>query len=57
MISCVNKNTAEYQTLLKKSGLPDTVLAARYARSLDTLGRPPYLDELRGANSKPYLEE
>ena len=52
---CVNIKSAEFQTLLKQSGLPDFYLAAFCGKFLDTHGRFPYLDEVPGADSTNYL--
>lgn len=56
-MQCVNKNTREYQTLLKQSGLPDFILSAEVGRFLEKLDRYPYLDELQGANSESAIKE
>lgn len=56
MSSCINKNSAQFQTLLKQSGLSESFLAAKCGEYLDKFGRFPYLDELPGSNSKVYLE-
>lgn len=56
-MQCINKNTREYRTLLKESGLSDFELSAQVGRYLDTMGRFPYLDELIGANSEPTIKE
>lgn len=45
-MQCVNKNTREYQTLLKQSGLPDFILSAEVGRFLEKLDRYPDLNEL-----------
>lgn len=57
MSLCINKNSAEFQTLLKKSGLPDYYIAAVSSEYLEQYNRFPYLDEIKGVNSKPYLSE
>ena len=56
-MQCVNKNTREYQTLLKQSGLSDFELQVYVGESLDTLGRYPYLDELLNANSSKAISK
>ena len=56
-MQCVNKNTREYQALLKESGLPDFILASEVGRFLEKLGRYPYLDELENANSEPAIKD
>lgn len=54
-MKCINTNAAEFQTLLKQSGLPDFYLAAFCGKFLDTRGRFPYLDEVPGSDSTKYL--
>lgn len=54
-MKCINTNAAEFQTLLKQSGLPDFYLAAFCGKFLDIRGRFPYLDEIPGSDSTKYL--
>ena len=56
-MQCVNKNTREYQTLLKQSGLSDFELSVYVGKSLDDFGRYPYLDELPRVNSSKAISE
>ena len=57
MITCAIKQSREYQTLKKQSGLSDFDLSSQVGRFVDTIGRMPYLDELVGANSEPYIRK
>lgn len=52
---CVNKNSVEYQTLLKKSGLPEFTVEAYSRHFLEKYDRFPHLDELPGSDSSVYL--
>ena len=56
MLSCLIPSL-EVQTLQKESGLSDFDFEAQVRSFLDEHGRLPYLDELRGANSEPYIKE
>lgn len=56
-MQCVNKNTREFRTLLKESGLPDFILSSKVGRFLEELGRYPHLDELTDANSESAIKE
>ena len=56
-MQCVNKNTREYQTLLKQSGLSDFELSVYVGKSLDDFGRYPYLDELSRVNSSKAISK
>lgn len=57
MSSCINKNTVEFQTLLKKSGTSEFYLSYLCAEFIDNYGRFPHLDEIDGADSLNFLEE
>ena len=57
MLTCINKNRFEYQTLKKKSGIQDSVLESICRSYLDQYNRFPYLDEILNADSKPALKE
>lgn len=57
MLSCINKNLAEYQTLKQRSGLSDFVLEANCRNFMDKYGRFPHLDELPNANSEISLRQ
>lgn len=57
MSTCINKNTAEFQTLVKQSGLPEFYVSAVCGQFLEKYDRFPYLDEIQGANSTSYLNE
>lgn len=56
-MQCVNKNLREYQTLKKESGLSDSELSHQVGRFLEKVGRYPFLDEIKGANSEPAIRE
>ena len=56
-MSCVNKNTVEFQTLVKQSGLPEFYVSAVCGNFLEEHDRFPYLDEIKGADSSKYLEQ
>lgn len=56
-MQCVNKNSREYQALLKESGIPDFILSAKVGRFLEKLNRWPYLDELKDADSEKAIKE
>lgn len=55
MNGCINTNTAEFQTLLKQSGLPEFYISAICGQFLEKYNRFPYLDEINGADSSNYL--
>ncbi len=55
MAVCLNKNSVEYQTLLKMSGLSEFKFNAFTSTFVDKFGRYPELDEIPGADSRPYL--
>ncbi len=55
-MTCINKNSVEYQTLLKKSGIPEIIVEAYSKEYLEKYGRFPYLDELPNSNSKNNLK-
>ncbi len=57
MLACINKNSVEFQTLKKRSGLSDFMLEAYCRGFTDKYGRWPYLDELPNSNSEPSLRE
>lgn len=57
MITCVNTESAEFGALAERSGLNPFVLEVQCAKFLDEHDRWPKLDELRGANSEPYMRE
>ena len=56
MSSCININSAEFQTLKKKSGISEFQLEVQCKNYLDKYGRFPYLDELDG-DSTQYLKD
>lgn len=56
MSTCINKNSAEFRTLVKQSGLPDFYVSAVCGNFMEKYGRFPYLDEIPGSNSQEYLE-
>lgn len=55
MAVCLNKNSVEDQTLLKMSGLSEFKFNAFTSTFVDKFGRYPELDEIPGADSRPYL--
>lgn len=55
MSSCINTKLPEYQLLSKQSGVPDFYLSALCGTFIDKYGRFPNLDEIKGADSEPYL--
>ena len=57
MLTCINKNSAEYQTLMERSGISDFVLESICRDFLEKYGRFPHLDELQGSNSEPALRQ
>jgi hypothetical protein len=52
---CINKSSAEFQRLLLASGLPEHIVEAYCGEYSEKYGRFPYLDELPGANSLPFI--
>lgn len=57
MLTCINKNSSEYQTLAKRSGISDFMLESICRDFLEKYGRFPNLDELQGSNSEPSLRQ
>lgn len=57
MLSCINKNSVEFQTLKNRSGLSEFELEAYCRASLEQHNRFPYLDELPYSDSTNYLKE
>lgn len=57
MIGCINKNSEQFQTLKKRSGISDLALEAKCRQFIDEYGRWPNLDELPNANSSNALIE
>lgn len=57
MAVCLNKNTVEYQTRLKMSGLSAFKFDAYASDFVSKFGRFPELDELPGANSEPHIRK
>lgn len=57
MAVCLNRNSVEYQTLLKRSGLSEFKFNAFTSMFMDKYGRYPELDEIPGADSRPYLNK
>lgn len=56
MAICLNRNSVEYQTRLKMSGLSEFKFNAFASNFVEKFGRFPELDEIPGANSKPYIK-
>lgn len=57
MLTCINKNSVEYQTLKDRSGISDFMLEAICRDFLDKYDRFPYLDEIIGSNSDPHIRK
>ena len=57
MLTCINKNSMEYRTLKERSGISDFILEAICVDFLDKYDRFPYLDEIIGSNSEPYVRK
>ena len=57
MLTCINKNSLEFQTMLKQSGLEEFDLESQIRNFEEKYGRWPNLDEIRGANSLPYVSD
>lgn len=57
MAVCLNKSSVEYQTLLKRSGLSEFKFNAFASMFVGKYGRYPELDEIPGADSRPYLNK
>lgn len=57
MLSCINKNSREFQRLKQVSGLPESVLESFSREFITKHNRFPYLDELPQANSEPYVRK
>lgn len=57
MLSCINKDSYEFQTLKQRSGLNEFMLEAICRRFISEYDRFPYLDELPNSNSETNLRE
>lgn len=57
MLTCINKNSVEYQSLKDKASIPTVLLDAVSRTYLEKYSRFPYLDELPGSNSEPHLKD
>ena len=55
MLVCINKKSPEYQTLLKRSGIPDSTLEVICRSFMTKYNRLPHLDEITNSNSEPSL--
>lgn len=55
-MTCVNKSSSEFQTLLQRSGVSEFELSAVCGMYLDKYGRFPYLDEIIRGSSLEYLK-
>jgi len=51
MAICINKNSAQYQSLKNRAGISEFMLDAVCSDYLKRFGRFPYLDELPNSNS------
>lgn len=56
-MKCFNKNSLDYQALLRKSGNSNELLYPICREYLTNLNRFPYLDELPASNSELYLRD
>lgn len=54
---CLNKNSAEYQTALRQSGLSENIFDSFARQFVEEFDRYPRLDEIPFANSQAYVEE
>ena len=57
MSVCINKNSVQYQSLKDKAGIPEFILESVCRDFLEKYDRFPYLDEILGSNSEPYLKK
>lgn len=57
MAICLNRNSVEYQTRLRMSGLSEFKFNAIISDFVDRYERFPELDEIPGANSKEYFNK
>lgn len=57
MAVCINKNSAQYQSLKNRAGIPEFMLEAVSRSFLEKYGRLPHLDELPNSNSEPHLRD
>lgn len=57
MLTCINKNAVEYQTLKNRSGISDFVLESVCRDFMQKYNRFPHLDELPNSNSEPHLRD
>lgn len=57
MAICINKNSIEYQSLKQRAGIDELLLEVTCEEFLEEHNRYPYLDELPGSNSQPFLEK
>lgn len=55
MAVCINKNSAQYQSLKNRAGIPEFILEAVSRDFMEKYGRLPHLDELPNSNSEPHL--
>lgn len=55
MLTCINKNSYEFRTLLQKSGLDDFIVEAYCRRFMTDFNRFPNIDEIPGADSQKYF--
>lgn len=57
MASCINRNSAEYQSLKEKAGIPESLFDLECEEYLDKYGRFPRLDEITNVDSSQYLKK
>ena len=55
MLSCINRNSREYQKLKQVSGIHESILDPVVREFITNHNRYPYLDEIPQANSEPYV--
>lgn len=57
MLTCINKNSSEYQLLKQRANISDFILESVCRDYLDKYNRFPYLDELPNSDSSKYLKD
>lgn len=57
MSKCIDKESGEYRTLKKITGVDDRILSVTSMYSMDEKGRMPEIDEVPNADSLPVLEK
>lgn len=57
MAVCINKNSVEYQSLVRRAGIPESIIEAYSREYMEKYNRFPYLDELPNVNSEDSLRQ